>query len=179
MRKAKFFIPLLFLLIPHQTAFSGTYAQLSNNADQVATADTVNRGMAINLQVIDGISGVQWDPKTDKLTFKEDGIYFIMSTIQAGGRESATNIIKGGDIYFWLELNGTPVADSGSWTFASPSSRAKTIVDQMVIPIKQNDTLRFMYASSAPSMGVLSFPADNERPSSPGASITLFKIDGK
>jgi len=161
-----------------QPASTGTvYAQLASTDDQLATFDTINQAIPIDIQSVDAISEMEWDPKNDKLTIKEDGIYFIMAVLQVGARENSTNIVKGGDIYFWLEQNGTAVADSGSWVFASPSSRAKTITSQTVMPLKQGDALRFIYSSSAPSMGLLTIAGEKNRPSSSGISVTVFKLN--
>ena len=162
-----------------QISPNGTiYAQLESTGDQLATADNVNQGIPIQMQTIDGIAGMEWDSANNKLQVKEDGVYFIMAVAQVGARESAADIVKGGDIYFWFELNGKPFPNSGSWVFASPKSRSKTLTEQMVMSLKQNDTLRFMFSASGPSMGLLSAPAEKNQPSAGGMSLTLFKIEG-
>jgi hypothetical protein len=158
-------------------AAPAVYAQLASNADQLATPDTVNQPTAINLQVVDSISGMQWQSNERKLLIQQTGIYVISSDVQVGARESATNIIKGGDIYYWLELNGTPIPDTGNWVFASPESRSKGISMFWITPLKEGDVLRFMFSSSAASMGLITIPAKDNIPNSPGLSLMIYKVN--
>lgn len=155
---------------------SATYAQLSSKEDQVASPDSINTPTVVIMENQDAISNMGWDPKTNELIIKKDGVYFIAAVAQAGSRESAKNIIKGGDIYLWAELNKKTIPNSNTWTFAAPTARAKSLVNQMVIPLKAGDRLRTVYSSSSPSMGLITFPATEKWPASPGITLTVFKI---
>ena len=171
---------LIFLaLITASSAFAetGAYAQLVSTADQLATPDTVNQPTPIEIGKIDAISNLAWDSKNNTLLIKQAGVYVIMSSLQAGAREEATNIVKGGDIFYWLELNGNMIPNTGNWVFASPTARSKTIVNVWLTLFKAGDRIRFIFSSSAPSMGILTIPTSKNVPSAPGVSITVFMLE--
>jgi hypothetical protein len=155
---------------------SPVYAQLFSTVEQTATPDTVNQPIPILLQ-ISNISGMAWDASSNKLSIKQDGVYIIMAGIQAGANEQAQNIIKGGDIYYWINLNNAPIPNTSSWVFASPQSRSKNISSIWIAPFKAGDSLQFMYASSASSMGIIGKVAMKNFPGAPGATVGVFKLE--
>lgn len=169
------FLPVLMFAIGTHV-FASPYLQISSSGDQTTTMDTLNRGIVVAMDKPDEISGLEWDTKSHGVTVKEDGVYFIMSVAQMGARESATDIVKGGDVYFWFVLNDKPIPNSSDWIFVSPTAKAHTIVGQMVISLKAGDKIYMKFASSAPSVGLISFPATELWPASPGVSLTMYKI---
>ena len=151
-------------------------AQLSSSEDQVTTEETIDSPLVIKMQHINSINNMGWDTHTNQLTIKEDGYYFIMAVAQVGARETASNILRGGNIYIWFVLNEKEVPDSGAWTFASPSSRAKMIVEQQALHLRAGDVMMFKFSTSAPGMGLLTFPATQYWPESAGIELTIYKI---
>ena len=119
---------------------------------------------------------MKWDPNDNKLTITEDGTYFVMSSLQVGTRENIT-IDNGGDIYYWIELNGGSVVDSGSWISVSPTSKSNTVISQYTLALKKGDVLRFLYSSTQPDIGLVTFYGTELRPASPGATLSIFKIE--
>lgn len=168
------FITLFISLQAH--AAPPVYVQISNSEDQLTTIDTLNRGLVVIMDKPDSISGFDWDPKSNELTAKEDGVYFIMAVAQMGARESSSDIVKGGDVYLWFDINNKPISNSGNWIFVSPTAKAHTIVDQMAISLKAGDKFRIKFSSSSPSVGLISFPATELWPASPGITLTIYKI---
>lgn len=165
----------MLCLSTHGYTAPAIYAQLSSSTDQVTTLDNLNSGIIGKMENIDGINGIGWDQATNEITVKEDGVYFIMAVAQIGARESA-KVVKGGDIYFWLECNNQFVPKSGNWTFAGPDSRAHSLTNQAIIPLKSGDKIRVMFASSAPEMGMITFKRTEKWPAAPGISFSMWKI---
>jgi hypothetical protein len=151
------------------------FAQISSNKDQITDAKTQNTSLVITLENVDALSQMAWDPTKDTLTIQEAGVYLITAVAQAGAREYA-NLIKGGDIVLWLELNQKPVKNSGYWSFISPTSRSKTLVSEVVMPLNAGDSLQLKYYANAPSLGILAFPIGEDWPASPGIELTVYKV---
>lgn len=158
-------------------ASPAVYAQISSNQDQLTTADNINRGIVAQIQKVGSVAGINFDSKKNEIIVQEDGVYFLMAVAQMGAREEAGNIVKGGDIYFWVDLNDKAIEESGSWIFASPSARAHTIVEQMIQPLKKGDRIRFKFAANSPSMGLITFDSTEKWPSSPGISVSMYKVN--
>lgn len=167
---------LLIIISPATLAENAVFALLTSSADQLVSPDTVNLPIPVKLQNIDKIQGLQWDPQQNRMLIQQTGTYLIMSGIQVGARQSASNIVKGGDIFYWIALNGTMIQNTGSWIFASPQSRSKTIANLWVTDLKQGDYLQFMFSSSAPSMGLISISGSAKIPNSPGVTLTMIKL---
>lgn len=172
-----FSVILLLAFNGGTVAAEAIYAQLSSRQDQLATMDTINKGIVVEINNVDSIAGMSFDAKTNELAVKEEGIYFLMAVAQVGAREYAGAIVKGGDIYFWIEMNKKAIENSANWIFASPSARAHTIVDQMILPCKKGDLIRFKFATSSPSMGLITFGATEKWPASPGITLSVYKIN--
>jgi hypothetical protein len=167
---------MLFVSGTHAYGAFADYLQISNSEDQLTTMDNLNKGIVVILDKPDGISGISWDPKTNEAGINQDGVYFIMAVAQMGARESASDIVKGGDAYLWFELNKKPIANGSNWIFVSPTAKAHTIVDQLAMAFKAGDKIRIKLASSSPSVGLITFPATELWPASSGISLTIYKI---
>jgi hypothetical protein len=169
---------LMSLLSLHANAVATpVYAQLSSSHDQLTTVDTLNQGIVCILENYSSIDGMSFDPKKNEISVQEDGVYFIMVVGQMGAREYAKEIVKGGDIYFWMEMNDKPIENSGSWVFASPTARAHTIVDNVIISCKKGDRILSKFSTSSPSMGLITFDATEKWPASPGLTLSIFKLN--
>jgi len=153
------------------------YVQLSSRQDQLATIDEINKGIVVILENMDGIEGMGFDTKTNEVSIQEEGVYFCMAVAQVGAREYVGGIVKGGDVYFWLERNRKAIENSGSWVFASPTSRSHTIVDQLILSCKKGDLIRCKFATSSPSMGLITFAATEKWPAAPGITLSIYKMN--
>jgi len=159
-----------------QTAMAATpYAQLASNQTQLA--DTINQGIVATLQNVDNLEEIDWDKEENKLIIKEDGVYFVMAVAQVGAREYGSALSdNGGDLSFWFALNDKVIANTGTWHHVSPQSKSNTIVDQYALPLKKGDALSFMFSASTTSIGMVTFRGTETRPSSPGLSVSVFKM---
>jgi hypothetical protein len=167
---------LIFTFVTNDVSAAVVYAQFSNRQDQLSTMDNINQGIIAIMENVDGIQGMGFDAKKNEILVKEDGVYFLMVVAQIGARETASGIVKGGDIYFWPELNDKAIDNSGSWVFASPTARAHTIVENTILPLKKGDRIRFKFSSSSPSMGLITFDATEKWPASPGLAISIYAL---
>lgn len=79
-------------------------------------------------------------------------------------------------LHHFLITNQKPITNSGGWTFAAPGARSKLIVNQFIMPLAANDKIRLMFTSSAPSMGLMTVPATEIYPASPGVAFTILKL---
>lgn len=170
-------LTLLEILNANDAAAAPVYAQVASNQDQLVTLDTINQGIVATIQKATNVVGLNFDQQKNELVVQEDGAYFLMAVAQMGAREQADNIVKGGDIYFWIEVNGKAIEDSGSWIFASPSARAHTIVDNLIQTFKAGDRIRFKFSANSPSMGLITFEATEKWPASPGLTVSVYKIN--
>jgi hypothetical protein len=152
------------------------YIQLASGKDQLATASTENTPMVVVMSNNDGISEMGWNASKNEITVQKDGVYFVMAVAQVGAKETATGITKGGHINFWFELNGAPMTDGDNWIFASPTARAKTIVNQTVMAFKAGDVLRCRFSSSTAQFGLLAYPATDAMGAAPGVTFTMYKV---
>ena len=155
---------------------AGPYLQLSSSKDQLATPSTESMPMVIVMDNQDGGSGIGWNAQRNEITVKEDGVYFLMAVGQIGMRETATKLTKGSQIFLWFEINGIPVRDGSSSMQSTPIAHSKTIVNQMVSALKSGDTIRYKFTSSAAQFGLLSYPATDVMPASPGMTFTMYKV---
>lgn len=153
------------------------FAQLSSNRDQVPDGDNTAVGTVIVLQNQDALAGMGWDPKTNQLTIKEDGVYFLSMTAEVGIDPAVTRFAKAGNVYIWYELNKKPIPNSGNWIEATPNERAQHIHDQMVLPLKAGDVLVLKYKSNAQSVGLVTSTGNDPIPDSPGLTFSIFKTD--
>jgi hypothetical protein len=168
-------VAVLFTFISDVSA-AVVYAQLSNRQDQLSTMDNINQGIIVTMENVDGNQGMGFDAKKNEIIVQEDGVYYLSVVAQMGARESASGIVKGGDIYFWPELNGKAIENSGSWVFASPTARAHTIVENVILSLKKGDRIRFKFAASSPSMGLITFDATEKWPASPGLGVSIYQL---
>lgn len=152
------------------------YMELTSDQSQTTTMDNLNQPVVIALNPPDEISGLSVDLKSNEVVVHEDGVYFMVATVQMGVRESASDIVKGGDVYFWFERNKVPILNSTNWIFVKPSSRSNTITNQLAVSFKAGDRITLKFTSSTPSVGLISFPATERWPAAPGLSFTMYKL---
>lgn len=178
MQKLLFCLALLFFpLVAQAQESKAPYAQLASRVDQLVQMDSINTGVVVAIDTVSAIDGLNFDKNTNEIEVQQEGVYFIMAVAQVGAREYVRDIVKGGDMYFWIECNQQPVADSGSWIFVSPTARSHTIVDQIIQPCKKGDRIRFKFSASAPSLGLITFNATEKWPRAPGITVSMYKIN--
>jgi len=167
---------LSLVLFNQVTLAAIPYAQLSSSKNQITSEEDINKNIPIIMQNINYIEGLSWDNKENKLSISEDGMYFIMAVAQMGSRESAKLNDKGGDAFYWFEINGKPVKDSSEWVHISPSAKSNTVITQYILPLKKGDSLQFIYSTTAASIGLVTFRGTEYRPSSAGLTLSVFKV---
>jgi hypothetical protein len=139
------------------------YVNLSSGDNQVAMAPmqpvpvTLSGGPAAGFTV----SG-------SKLTFTEAGDYFVYAAAQIGGSMA-------GSVYLWPRVNGKDVDDSNSvQNIPSPQFTA-VLVSAGEMSFKAGDVLEFMYAASAPGLGLIATKPSG-MPAVPAILLTTYKL---
>ncbi len=103
-----------------------------------------------------------------KLTFAEAGDYFIYAAAQIGG-------IVAGSVYLWPRLNGKDVDDSNSIQNVPSPQFTAVLVSAGEMSFKAGDVLEFMYAASAPGLGLIATKPPG-MPTVPAILFTAYKL---
>ena len=146
---------------------AGAYIQLSSSATQAATGQT-------NVAIFDKVAGKKGiDTIRDKVTFHEDGVYFIMASGQVGVIKPGSK--ASGDVDLWFLKNGEAIPDTTSReSVVAGSSNALIIQD--VLSVKAGDTIGIGYASSNPLLGLFYLPATKNVPAIQSIVFTVYKV---
>ena len=154
----------------HVSAYAkgvGAYIQLSSSVTQAA------RG-ATNVATFDTVAGKQGiEQIRDKVTFHEDGIYFVMASGQIGGMEHDSTAT--GNVDLWMFQNGKPLPNTTSRQSVSRGATSALII-QNVVSVKAGDTVGIGFSANNPLLGLLFLPATQNVPAISSIVLTVYKI---
>lgn len=168
------------LAITPQVIGPAVYGQVQSIADQVITQDKINQPILINIQSITNISGMEWDSVNNRMIVRHAGVYVILTDMIVGTQIS-------GDVYFWIERNGSPIFESGKKQTLTPQLRTMPISNSWMTLLEENDSIRFMFSSTVPTAALITtrgsknipnFPTAYT-PNSPGFNVTMFRVETK
>jgi hypothetical protein len=143
-------------------AMAATYSALISSDTQVAKA--ANTPYAVTMTG-DATPGFKVDGS--KVTILEAGDYFVVGAAQVGGSTT-------GDIYLWVRQNGKDVVDSNSIQNIPSPAFTTVLVSQGEMTFKAGDVFEFMYAATAPGLGLIATkPAG--MPAVPSMIFSIFK----
>jgi archaellum component FlaF (FlaF/FlaG flagellin family) len=162
MRKFTAMIAAGLIMLSHSTVMAATYSALISSDNQVAAA--ANTPYTVKMTG-DATPGYKVDGS--KVTILKPGDYFVIGAAQVGGSTP-------GNIYLWVRVNGKDVPDSNSIQYIPSAQFTTVLVSQGEMTFKANDVLEFVYAASAPGLGLIaSKPAG--MPAVPSIIFTIYK----
>jgi hypothetical protein len=144
------------------TAMAATFSALISSESQVAAA--ANTPYAIKMA---GDATPGYKVEGSKVTILKPGDYFVVAAAQVGGSVP-------GNIWLWVRQNGKDVADSNSIQNIPAPTFTTVLVSQGEMTFKANDVIEFMYAASAPGLGVIATKPTG-MPAVPSFIFTIFK----
>jgi hypothetical protein len=144
------------------TAMAATYSALSSSDNQVAKA--ANTPYAVTMG---GDATPGFKVEGSKVTILKAGDYFVIGAAQVGGSAP-------GEIFLWVRQNGKDVADSNSIQTIPDPKFTTVLVSQGEMTFKAGDVLEFVYAATAPGLGLIATkPAG--MPAVPSIIFSIFK----
>jgi hypothetical protein len=146
----------------YSTAMAATYSALSSGDTQVAKA--ANTPYAVTMSG-DATTGFKVDGS--KVTILKAGDYFVIGAAQVGGSTT-------GNIYLWVRQNGKDVPDSNSIQNIPAPAFTTVLVSQGEMTFKAGDVLEFVYAASAPGLGLIATKPEG-MPAVPSMIFSIFK----
>jgi len=151
------------LLALSGSAMAAAFINLASSDQQVATA--ANKPVAVTMSG----AGAGFAVSGSKVTIAAAGDYFVFAAAQVGGSAA-------GNVYFWPRVNGKDVPDSNSVQNIPSAQFTTVLVSGGEMTFNAGDVLEFMYAASAPGLGlVASKPAG--MPAVPSILFTAYKIN--
>lgn len=162
MRKFTAMLAAGLIALYASSGMAATFSALISSDSQ--TAKAANTPYAITMK---GDATPGFKVEGSKVTILKAGDYFVVAAAQVGG--TAT-----GDIYLWIRQNGKDVADSNSIQTIPSANFTAVLVSQGEMTFKAGDVLEFMYAATAPGLGLIASKPAN-MPAVPSIIFTIFK----
>lgn len=152
-------------LLIGSAATAASYSALTSMETQVAKA--ANTPYPI---VMTGDSSKAFKIDGARLIAQREGDYYFNAAAQVGATGS-----QGGDVYLWLRLNGKDVEDSNSVQSVPTPSFTAVLVSQGGMTLKKGDVLEFVYAATAPGLGLVATKPAN-MPGVPSIIFSMFEL---
>jgi len=146
------------------TAMAATFINLSSDDSQVAKA--AGQPVAVTMG---GMAAPGFTISGSKLTFTAAGDYFVYAAAQIGGSAP-------GAVYLWPRVNGKDVDDSNSIQYVTSPQFTAVLVSAGEMSFKAGDVLEFMYAASAPGLGLVASKPPG-MPTVPSILLTAYKLN--
>ena len=149
------------------------YAQLSSEVTQ----DPKSGPMLVEMNSNDALAGLDHSDKvkTDTITVKTAGAYFIVAAVQVG-KDAAGE--TGDYLDIWLKQNGKDVDNSGCRQVIHDSKFTTVMVSQGVSECKAGDTFQVAIAASAPGKGIgIKAIKPAGEPVIPSIIFSMYKIN--
>ena len=162
MRKFAAVVALGLATIFCTPVMAATYLGLISSDTQVAAA----AGTAYPVKMT-GDPATGFKNEGSKVTIAKAGDYFVVGAAQVGGSVP-------GNIYLWVRVNGKDVPDSNSIQYIPSKDFTTVLVSQGEMTFKAGDVLEFVYAASAPGLGLIASKPANQ-PAVPSIIFTIFK----
>jgi hypothetical protein len=154
----------LVTVLSSATIAAPTFINLSSDDQLVAKA--ANQPIAVTLS---GMATPGFRVAGSKLTFTAAGDYFVYAAAQIGGSTA-------GAVYLWPRVNGKDVDDSNSIQYVTSPQFTAVLVSAGEMSFKAGDVLEFMYAASAPGLGLVASKPPG-MPTVPSILLTAYKLN--
>lgn len=151
----KYLLLALALLISSPAIAGDAFAQLSSAINQTETD--------IQVELIDGIEGMTYDPITG-LEVQKKGAYFVVLVPQIGPFIGCSN--------FWLVVNTMDLDNSNVRICQTDAGTTDVIISQGVVELEAGDRLQFRQSGV---LGIVAVSSPGE-PLVPSVIISVFKL---
>ena len=136
------------------------------------TAAAVNTAYAMSFNSTAESNGVSIGSPTSRVYVSQDGVYNIQFSVQIDKTSGAT-----GNVYIWLDLNGTSVTESGG-TVAVQGTSARTIASwNYVISLDAGQYIRMMWSTDDTGIRLLHNTAVSPCPAIPSVILTVTQVN--
>jgi hypothetical protein len=145
------------------------YGTFASTADQTLAA--VNTATAITLNVTEISNGVSIGSPASRLVVTDSGFYHVAVSAQlTSGSASAKNI------YFWLDKNGTAVADTTRVVTITGNGNFQTFSATYDVSLAAGDYIRLMWAADDTNITLDAIAASAFAPAAPSIIVTITQI---
>lgn len=165
---------LIFLLLLLCGSLCGAPSESKNAYAQLSALTTQNPGRSGNAILhwdsVDATLNMDVSADKKSVIVKEPGVYFIMTSVQAGSIDQTTT----GYVDIWLIRNNKQLANTGSRVTVDVPTGVSINVSQSVLSLQAGDTLGIGYSVSGPSLGIVYLQPEKE----PGITsiFTILKL---
>lgn len=136
------------------------------------TAAAVNTAYAMTLNSTAESNGVYVGSPTSRIYVSQDGVYNIQFSAQLDKASGAT-----GNIYIWLDINGTAVANSASHV-AIQGTAAETITAwNFVTSLDAGQYFRLMWSTDDTNVQITAVSASSPVPAIPSVIVTVTQVN--
>ena len=136
------------------------------------TAAAINTAYAMSFNSTAESNGVSIGSPTSRIYVAQDGVYNIQFSVQIDKSSGAT-----GNVYIWLDLNGTAVAESGG-TVAVQGTSARTIASwNYVISLDAGQYFRIMWSTDDTNVQLTHNSAVSPCPAIPSVIVTVTQVN--
>lgn len=145
------------------------YGTFSSNTDQTLAA--VNTGTAITYSTTEISNGVTIGSPTSRLVASEAGFYQVAVSLQITSSSASAK-----NVYFWLDKNGTAVADTTRVVTLSANSQFFPFSTVYDVSLQASDYIRVMWASDSTDVTLEALAASAFAPAAPSALVSVTQI---
>jgi hypothetical protein len=145
------------------------YGTFSSNTDQ--TVATINTATAITYTTTEISNGVSIGSPTSRLVAAQTGYYQVAVSAQlTSGSSSAKNI------YFWLDKNGTAIADTTRAVTLSSNSQFFPFSTVYDVSLAASDYVRVMWAADSTDVTLEALAASAFAPAAPSVIVSVTQV---
>lgn len=145
------------------------YGTFSSNADQTLAA--INTATAITYSTTEITNGVTLGSPTSRIVVAQAGYYQVAVSIQITSSSSSAK-----SVYFWLDKNGTAIADTTRAVTLSANSQFFPFSTVYDISLQANDYVRVMWAADSTDVTLDALAASAFAPAGPSVIVTVTQM---
>lgn len=145
------------------------YGTFSSNADQTLAA--VNTATAITFSTTEISNGVSIGSPASRLVVADSGFYQVAVSMQITSSSSSAK-----NIYFWLDKNGTAIADTTRAVTLAANSAFFPFSTTYDVSLQANDYIRVMWAADDTNVSLDALAASAFAPSAPSVIVSVTQI---
>jgi hypothetical protein len=136
------------------------------------TAAAINTAYAMSYGHTAEQNGVYIGSPTSRVYVSNDGVYNIQFSAQLDKTSGAT-----GNIYIWLDIDGTSVADSAT-NVAIQGTSARTVAAwNFVVSLNAGQYIRLMWSTDDTGIRLLNAAASSPVPAIPSVILTVTQVN--
>lgn len=145
------------------------YGTFSSNADQTLAA--INTATAITYSTTEISHEISIGSPTSRLVVDQAGYYQVAVSIQITSSSSSAK-----SVYFWLDKNGTAVADTTRAVTLSANSQFFPFSTTYDVSLQANDYVRVMWASDSTDVTLDALASSAFAPAAPSVIVSMTQV---